>query len=293
MPNIVSSEAHKLVNPITKARLFEKLPQVQKSLAGKLILYNLIYVIMAKLRSLIKIEGTLDDLTFYKGEDGYLVRTKGGVSGDRIKTDPKFQRTRENGREFANSAKSGKLLRRAIRTLLKDAKDTRVTSRLTQSMSKVKNSDVTSSRGNRNVAVGILTADGKNQLKGFDFNNKSILENVLAIDYVLNTTTGALQLDDFIPMEDIGKPIGATHVSFRTMFLSLDFVTRQKDVQMSSTVNLPIDEVVADVVLTANTPTGPGSKFYLLAISFFQEVNGVQYPLNNGSFNALQILDVI
>ena len=248
---------------------------------------------MARLKSLIKIEGTLDDLTFYKGEDGYLVRTKGGVSGDRIKTDPKFQRTRENGREFANSAKSGKLLRRAIRTLLKDAKDTRVTSRLTQAMSKVKNSDVTSTRGDRNVSVGILTPDGKNHLKGFDFNNKSILENVLETDYSLDTSTGILQLDDFIPMQDIGMPLGATHVSLRSMFLSLDFTTREKEIHFSNTVNLTIDEIVTDVVLTANIPTGPGSKFYLLAMSFFQEVNGTQYPLNNGSFNALQILEVI
>ncbi len=33
---------------------------------------------MAKLKSIIKIEGTLDDLTF-KGKEGYLVKTKGGV----------------------------------------------------------------------------------------------------------------------------------------------------------------------------------------------------------------------
>ncbi len=32
---------------------------------------------MAKLKSLIKIEGTLDELTFYKTQDGNLVRQKG------------------------------------------------------------------------------------------------------------------------------------------------------------------------------------------------------------------------
>ncbi len=49
---------------------------------------------MAKLKSLIKIEGTLDDLTFYKGKEGFLVRSKGGVSKKRINNDPAFARTR-------------------------------------------------------------------------------------------------------------------------------------------------------------------------------------------------------
>ena len=78
---------------------------------------------MAKLRSLIKVEGTLDDLTFYKGKEGYLVRTKGGVSANRIKSDPAFARTRENGSEFGHCATSGKILRRAVINLIADAKD--------------------------------------------------------------------------------------------------------------------------------------------------------------------------
>lgn len=49
---------------------------------------------MARQSSLIKISGTLEDLTFFKSADGHMVRMKGGVSGDRIKNDPAFARTR-------------------------------------------------------------------------------------------------------------------------------------------------------------------------------------------------------
>ena len=45
---------------------------------------------MAKLNGILKIEGTLQDMTFYKSQDGHLVRTKGGVSGQRIANDPAF-----------------------------------------------------------------------------------------------------------------------------------------------------------------------------------------------------------
>ena len=85
---------------------------------------------MARLKGLIKIEGTLDELTFYKTQDGHLVKTKSGVSGDRIANDPTFQRTRENGSEFGAAAASGKLLRDAVRTLMLTAADNRVTEQI-------------------------------------------------------------------------------------------------------------------------------------------------------------------
>lgn len=52
---------------------------------------------MARQKSIIKLDGTIGDITFYKSKDGYLAREKGGVPADRIRNDPAFQRTRENG----------------------------------------------------------------------------------------------------------------------------------------------------------------------------------------------------
>jgi len=73
---------------------------------------------MAKLKGILKIQGTLDDLTFYKSGKDHLVRTKGGVDKARIANDPAFQRTRENGSEFGMAAKAGKMLRTAVRLLM-------------------------------------------------------------------------------------------------------------------------------------------------------------------------------
>ena len=42
---------------------------------------------MAKQKGIIKIEGTIGDITFFKTADGYLAREKSGVSADRIKTE--------------------------------------------------------------------------------------------------------------------------------------------------------------------------------------------------------------
>jgi len=109
---------------------------------------------MAKVKGIVKIQGTLDELTFYKTQDGNLVKTKGDVSKARIATDPNFLRTRENGAEFGSAASAGKLLRATVRSLMMVASD-RVTSRVTQLMTIVKNYDTTSVRGSRNVGVVI------------------------------------------------------------------------------------------------------------------------------------------
>lgn len=250
---------------------------------------------MAKLKSLIKIEGTLDDLTFYKGKEGaYLVRTKGGVSANRIKNDPAFARTRENGTEFGHSATSGKILRRAITSLMADAKDSGVTPRLTQVMSKIKNADLSSIRGERKVSVGLATEDGKVALKGFDFNKQAILSSVLLANYSLETTTGEIVISNLIASQDLSVPSGATHVSFTSAFLNLDFSTGEKDLTVSPVSNVPINGTLSSITLTPPAaPTGTGNTCYFLKIAFFQEINGVQYSLNNGAFNALKLIEVL
>ncbi|MGB4841260.1 MAG: hypothetical protein WBP08_19790, partial [Saprospiraceae bacterium] len=130
---------------------------------------------MARQGGLLKVVGKLDDLSFYKSADGFLVRTKGGVSADRINSDPTFQRTRENNAEFGMSAAAGKLLRTSVRNLMMTASDNRVTARLTRLMTDVKNLDAANERGERHVHEGFDLVEGKAVLKGFNFNNRAVL----------------------------------------------------------------------------------------------------------------------
>jgi hypothetical protein len=249
---------------------------------------------MPKYTGLFKVRGSIDDVNFYKTEEGYRVRTKGGVDGDRIKNDPKYERTRENNSEFGSSATSGKLLKRAVQDLVYNVKDSRLSSRLTTQMMKVKNQDLTSVRGQRNVATGIQTPEGKALLKDFDFNRKAVLQEVLLRDYSLDTTTGEVVINNFIPMQHVQPPEGATHVTLTSGFLNFNFETKEKDLQLSNALNLPINGTATTVTLTpAAVPTGTGQSFYFLKVAFFQETNGIQYPLKNGIFNALQIIEVL
>src|SRR6478609_1487692 len=144
---------------------------------------------MARQKGIIKLKGTIGDITFYKTKDGHLAREKGGIDASRIKNDPAFQRTRENGSEFGRAGKAGKTLRTALRTLLMNSADSRMVSRLTQAMMKVIQADSVSERGLRNVIDGEASL-----LTGFEFNIGGKLGTSLFVPYEvgINRETGEI-----------------------------------------------------------------------------------------------------
>jgi hypothetical protein len=248
---------------------------------------------MAKQTGIINLKDTIGDLSFYKTRDGHLAREKGGVDAERIKNDPAFERTRENGAEFGNAAKSGKLVRDAFRTLMMRSSDGRVTSRLTKLMSDIRTLDSTSARGERNVAVAIANPAAKELLKGFNFNNRAILGAVLYRPFEVVTSSGNINFKALIPNLHVAFPSGATHMAFTGAWAKVDFDNGFYTIEYNGTENLLIDATPSDLVLSPdNEPTGTGTSMFLLMIEFFQEVNGVQYSMNNGAYNALAIVDV-
>jgi hypothetical protein len=255
---------------------------------------NLNLFIMAKSNGILKIEGTVEDLTFYKKDGKSFVRRKGGVSKERIETDPNYVRTRENNSEFSIIAGAGKMLRLALGSLVFKAKDSKLSSRMMKTMSVIKNFDTTSVRGKRVVAIGLSSTEGKLALAGFDFNSNAPLSSVLFANYVLDTATGKVSIDNLIPMEQIRFPQGATNVSLQCGVLGIDFDTEVSELALSAVENLPISLTATNVSMTpASVPTTTGVTLFLLMVSFYQEVNGVQYSLKNEEYNVLQIIQVI
>lgn len=248
---------------------------------------------MAKLKSLIKLEGTMEDLTFYKGTDGYLVRTKGGVSKNRIMNDPAFARTRENGAEFGSIAGSGKLLRTALGPMIFKAKDSKLTSRLVKALGQIKNLDTVSVRGARNVAEGLNSATSTAILEGFDFNARATYGSVLNSITTVDTTTGEVQIAAYNPLEQMRSPEGATHFSLQVGFLRIDFATSSYELTQSAETVYPlVNGMITPVLTPTAAPTATGTGMHFILIEFFQEVNGVQYMLNNGAFNVLNLLRI-
>jgi hypothetical protein len=248
---------------------------------------------MAKQTGIIKLKGTIGDISFYKSSDGHLARAKGGVDANRIANDPAFQRTRENGSEFGRAGKGGKVLRNAIRILLQNAKDKRVVSRLTKVLVAITKTDTTNERGLRTLQDGNLSL-----LENFEFNLNGKLGATLyapftkAFDRVSGDAT--LGLAPFSPTLRIAAPNGTTHFKVVMGAAELDFANETSVFESDETAILPYSAVdTAAIALTATlTANSTVDIVQVLGIEFYQEVNGQMYELKNGAYNALSIVTV-
>jgi hypothetical protein len=246
---------------------------------------------MAKQKGILPIEGTVGNITFYKSADGYLVREKGGVPGDRIAGDPRFQRTRENMAEFGRAGRAGKQLRTALRPIMPGLSDRKMVSRLTQTFMAVIKSDPINPRGQRLPEQGNLGL-----LVGFDFNVASGLDTTLFAVFQpqLNRGTGAhtITIDGFVPRTMVVPPEGATHFRLVAAAVALNFDTNEAEIATQATTEMPIDNnPLPQQLLTCSLSAGSTNPlFMVLGIQFYQMVNGQVYPLLNGAFNALRIV---
>lgn len=248
---------------------------------------------MARQKGIIKLKGTIGDITFYKTQDGHLAREKGGIDANRIANDPAFQRTRENGSEFGRAGKAGKLLRIAFRALLLNSADGRMVSRLTKAMVKVLQADMTSIRGLRNVIDGEVDL-----LLGFEFNIRGKLGTSLFAPYQASidreTGRAIVNLPSFIPSNMIAAPGGTTHFKITSIGAEIDFETETFVEMHSESAIFPWDGTATPEIIQENTVTAASTKplFLALGVDFYQEINGQMYPLKNSAYNPLAIAKV-
>jgi len=240
-----------------------------------------------------KIKGTIGDITFYKSQDGLMVKQKSEVSADRIATDPAYARTRENGREFGRAGKTGKVIRAAFSSLLSQVADNRVVSRLLQAIMVAQKSDTTSARGERSIIAGDATL-----LERFDFNIKSPLGAVLLAQFstTVNRVTGAttITIPAFVPVKTIKAPDGATHFKVLGAAAAIDFANETFVTVNSTSASIAYGlQEAGEITLTQQLPANSKDYLFLvLGIEFYQQFNGNLYPLNSGNFNALTIVKV-
>ena len=248
---------------------------------------------MAKQDGILPIKGTIDNISFYKTEDGYLARKKGGVDAKRMATDPAFERTRENGAEFGRAGEASKLLVKSLRSLILQASDSKMISRLTRAMGKVIKADITNPRGKRNVI------DGEAELlQDFEFNIKGkVAATIFAVyDANINRVTGQLKIDmpSYVPKQMITAPASTTHFQLISAGVEVDFEKKTFVLDTAASGVLPWDGALTPALSLVHTVTVNSTHplFLALGVLFFKEEGGIQYPLKNGTFNGLALVKV-
>ena len=248
---------------------------------------------MAKQKGIIKLEGTIGDITFFKTEDGYLARENAPVSAEQIATDPAFQRTRENNAEFGRAGKASAILRKAFRTVIARTKTSRLPAYLTGEFMRVIKADETNPRGQRNVI------DGEAELlQGFNFNPNAPLSSTVYAPYtaVIDRAGGTLNIaiPSFVPEQGVQAPAGSTHFKVVAMAAAINFEQEDYESNLQESAMLPWN-AAATAALNLNCNLTPGSAhplFLVMGIQFYQFVNGTYYSLKDGGFNALQLVKV-
>jgi hypothetical protein len=230
---------------------------------------------------IVKLRGNIDDLSFYKTQDGYLARVKTAISADRIKNDPSFDLTRRNAQEFGAGGKAGRVFRNAWNTEIRKASDNRLVGRITQTMVSVLQTDPINDYGSRKVEKGDLTT-----LDKMEFNLalpfSATVSPEITATIIRATGQVTISLPAYVPEDEIAAPSGASHYNFFAAAAAIDFANEKSITDRVSSADLLWNKVTTaastlQLTLPANNPL---PLFVVLGIGFKKIVNNKLYPMS-------------
>jgi hypothetical protein len=264
---------------------------------------------MSKQKGLVRLDGKMGGISFYRlaGED--LARLAGGPTKERILNDPAFVRTRENNSEFGGSATAAKALRIALATGIQSMADFRISSRLTKLFKDI-NTKGDGTRGQRGVTVSA----NRSMLLNLEFNERTHFASVFNAPFTYTNnaerTLATVTVQDFLPATYIAAPPGATH--FRLIHIigvvsdyvynvttggyepsdptlnTLNAVAYSAITPLNSSrpVNFTLDALLTGTL----TMTTTVSVVECLGIEFYQRIGTVDYILAQN--NAMKVINV-
>ncbi|WP_432670704.1 hypothetical protein [Flavobacterium sp. SM2513] len=247
---------------------------------------------MARNQSIVRLSGFIDGVTYVETRTGKQSRSRSSLNKAKMNANPKFRKIRMIQKELTGFSKYGALFRLGIRSELRRVKSFMGVQRLNKRMVFIKNLDVTNRLGLRNVATGLLTVEGKNYLKNFDFYGMTTVSALVQRPFALDLSIGEARIDGFDVARDLIAPANCTHVSFKSVMIGLDFDLSVESTTRSSLVTMPLDAPVADLVLKTDTlPTVTTNVFYLVQILFYEEISGFLEltELDSAAFTLLEI----
>lgn len=222
-----------------------------------------------------------------------MATTKKSTVANKIRYDPKFERTRENMAEFTRGGKASKLLRGAFRELLITASDSQVSNRLTHTCMDMLLGDLVNGRGERTVGKGEM-----DRLRNFNFNGALSFDTTVytRITWVFDRVSGLLTVSvpAFKPKVMVVAPRTVTHFVISAAAVAIDFDNDKYDQVLVSSAEFSCSaESIPAFNLALQLP--PNSLFPValaLGSEFFQMVANKRYVHKSEDFNAATIVDV-
>ncbi|NDP21153.1 MAG: hypothetical protein GZ091_08745 [Paludibacter sp.] len=264
---------------------------------------------MARQLGHVKYKGTIGEIRHFKikGMTGNFAGLKGGATGEQIKNDPGFVRTRENMNEFGGCAHAARSIRVGLNMLMKQMSDAQLTGRLTAIMKKINLEDLSEARGYR----AILVSTQSKYLVGLNFNRNASFESSFIEPFELtsneNSNSSTLTVAAFNPAKSVIAPAGATHFRLiNAVSVISDFafnattgvyepiqqaLNEMSNVEFSGYLDLTT-AIAVPTVITSALPGEPEinddvTVMNSIGIEFYQKAGNEYYLLNAG--HALKI----
>lgn len=237
--------------------------------------------------------GTIGGINFYYLNGKPVARAAGGgFNGKAIKTNPSMQRVRENGNEFGHCSQVNKAFRMSLREFYKGYRFSNFHSKLMTLFTALKTLDHTSVRGERRVAGGVATPEGKDLLKQFQYTPECEVLTRLPFDYSIDTITHALTFTGF-DIKKVGFVSGATHIQLTYGVVDFDFDSLQYRLDLATP--LMLDRTYSGNTLMLSPTVGTpavGTRLCVLGVRYYQEVNGELYLLKAADSVGIGVLGV-
>lgn len=246
---------------------------------------------MAKVKSLIELQGTIGGLNFYTRNGVPIARTAGGgFNGEAIRTQPSMVRVRENGNEFKGCMQTVRYFKQGLNPFLCTFKDGTLHQNLVSLFTKIKDLDAVAARGERTVHGGMQTTAGRQLLEHYLLTSGLRLDGLLRQRVVFDWVTG-FSVTDF-DGRLVCFPSGASHLVLRVGWLTFDFDSYAFSFGFSEVVTLaPADKGTIAIPAPILEPAN-GVRVGVVLARFVQEVNGVFYPLKNEREVVLEVVYV-
>lgn len=243
---------------------------------------------MAKQRGIVFLEGTIGGINFYYRKGVPTARMAGGgFNRKAIKTSPSMARIREQNSEFAKCSKVNKEFKNAIRPFLSGYKDGSLHSRLMTLFLRIRDCDVVSERGKREVWQGMTTEQGKRLLKDFVFTPKRSV--LLPCHYEFDWNTLQFKVTGF-DVSQLRFPDGATFMELGLGVICFDFEQLIYTTEWATPLTIDRDFIGNSFSLgVAAVPVGTGQLLAIVRVAFYQEVNGTPYLLPGDGAYGLEV----
>jgi hypothetical protein len=214
---------------------------------------------MAKIIAPFLIKGTIDDINFVVTADGSnYARSKRetGLTSQEFKTNPIYDRIRDQGREFGHCSKKSAVFRQLAVRFNNLAKEGSFAGRANKLLFDILKEDNTQPQGKRTLNQGLQTNNGKEALLFFESNKLRPLRNVLKINEQWNQDNQTITLTDFIALDHLDWPDEATHVHLATASANWDFENDTFDTCYSNEIILDKESQKQTLQLTNARPQG-------------------------------------